>query len=616
MDSSRIDVKVVLSKIQRRNGLFFILAFGIAICLWELGSTGLVDETPPLFAAAGRAMSKTGDWLTPRVNGLPRYDKPPLFYWLMSLLYALPGKAFWDPFGSWAARLPSALSTLWLMLFLGDTVMRWPQNDDLFPRRTGVAVALAFVLSPFVLIWSRIAVSDALLCSTLGTSMLLQWRRYANPIAQPWWVAWFVLGLAILTKGPVAVALMGLTLALFSFLQQDLVRLWERLHPLKGLLIASLISLPWYLAELFVEGQPFWDSFFGYHNFQRFTSVVNSHSQPWWFFGPMLLVASLPFSALLILGLVQVFTPLWRQNQCLTTEPHQSLRGFVACWLIAVFFLFTCAATKLPSYWLPATPAAAILIGFAANESTFRQGRTSISWAWCVSVLISLLLAAGLCASPIWIKAVSDPEMPSLAIDLIDSGLALKAASCFCLTAFIGTWMIWRPTSLRLLTMQGPLVLLQLIAFLPMWKLADELRQEPLRNASALMVSSQRINEPLVMVGAMKPSVHFYTEQVVVHEGRSPGALVNLSDRLRNEKRQGWFGTPIEGRNGSSTALVVIDQKTTLRQHWKGVDFQVLGEFGIYLVVRLDRYSLEKRANELRANGLEVDWRSPRPERF
>ena len=54
-----------ISPQQRSRGLLLILALGLAMCCWQLGSTGLVDETPPLFAAAGRAMARTGDWLTP-----------------------------------------------------------------------------------------------------------------------------------------------------------------------------------------------------------------------------------------------------------------------------------------------------------------------------------------------------------------------------------------------------------------------------------------------------------------------------------------------------------------------------------------------------------------------
>ena len=71
-------LSVNVSGRQRRQVLALVLTLGLAITLWRLGSTGVVDETPPLFAAAGRAMADTGDWLTPRVNGLPRYDKPPL----------------------------------------------------------------------------------------------------------------------------------------------------------------------------------------------------------------------------------------------------------------------------------------------------------------------------------------------------------------------------------------------------------------------------------------------------------------------------------------------------------------------------------------------------------
>ena len=152
---------------QRRRGLLFILLIGLIIFIWGLGSTGLVDETPPLFAAASRAMTETGNFLTPQVNGLPRFDKPPLIYWLMGIGYSLPGNDLWDPLGTWAARLPSALSTIFLMLVLGDTLMKYPQEENFFNRRTAIIAALAFAFSPLVIIWGRIAVSDALLCSTL-----------------------------------------------------------------------------------------------------------------------------------------------------------------------------------------------------------------------------------------------------------------------------------------------------------------------------------------------------------------------------------------------------------------------------------------------------------------
>ena len=159
--------------------LLIVLVCGIIIFILGLGTTGLVDETPPLFAAAARTMSESGDWLTPKVNGIFRFDKPPLIYWLMGFFYSLPKNEIWDSFGTLSARLPSALASLFLMLMIGDTLFCWPQKSD---RQflTPIVASLCFALSPLIIIWSRTAVSDALLTGTLGISLLLFWRRMAS----------------------------------------------------------------------------------------------------------------------------------------------------------------------------------------------------------------------------------------------------------------------------------------------------------------------------------------------------------------------------------------------------------------------------------------------------
>ena len=579
------------------------MGLGSLICLWRLGATGVTDETPPLFAAAGRAMQETGDWLTPRVNGLPRYDKPPLVYWLMALGYSLPGASVWDPLGSVAARLPSALASIGMMVGLADTVLRWPRRDDAAPALTALATALAFALSPLVLVWSRTAVSDALLCSLLGLSLLQQWRRFVDPERVRWWPAWVLLGLAVLAKGPVAVVLTGITLLFFSAFRRDLPHLWRVLKPLPGLTITALISLPWYVAELLVEGQPFWDSFFGYHNLQRFTSVVNDHLQPWWFFGPVMLIAAVPFTPLLLLALANV--PRHR------TAPDASLPQFAFSWLLAVLLLFTSAATKLPSYWLPATPAAALLIAFATTG--VKRFRTV---AWLATGLLTLLLAAGFWGSSLWIPLINDPEMPSLSRDLLASGFVLRAAVCFSLAGILCLCFARRSGAVRLLAVQGALLLFHLTALVPIAELGDQLRQKPVRLAAEQILKERRAAEPLAMVGVMKPSLHFNTGQIVLYEGRSDGALVNLADRLSTETRRGWEGIPLSDPEASATVLVVIDRGTTRQAHWLDLEPEQLGRHGIYDVWRLDRERLNQRAAELRAEGVDADWREPRPERF
>ncbi len=611
--NSSVD-KSLLSPRERRRGLLLLLVAGMALCVWELGSTGLVDETPPLFAAAARAMSETGDWLTPRVNGLPRFDKPPLIYWLMSIGYSLPANDIWDPLGTWAARLPSAISSVLMMLFIGDTVMRFPQKDDRYPRRTGFVTSLAFALSPLVIIWSRIAVSDALLCSTFGISMLCQWRRYVDPITQSWFIAWVVLGLAVLTKGPVAVVLMGIALASFGLQQGKLLLLWKRLRPLPGLCITALISLPWYVSEYLVEGQPFLNSFFGYHNFQRLTTVVNSHHEPWWFFLLILVVASLPFTPILVLGLLRAFDFNWNSEPIPSNKPEDSLSAFAACWLITVLFLFTCAATKLPSYWLPAIPAAALLIGLTGIP--FKDHDQGLLFALGGSAFLAILLALVFWSSPFWLMSLKDPEIPNLGKELFVSGLAFRVAICLSISSIIGLVFLRKIWSGILLAMQVPLIVLQLIVITPMWNLSDRLRQLPLRQAASLLVKSMRKYEQLSMVGIIKPSLHFYTDEIIIYEGRSARALVNLSDRLSKEQRKGWSGRPISGKKGSKTVLMVIDKKTKSRAYWKGLNPEILGEFGIYSVWRVDRKNLAIRAKSISETGINPTWMSPRPERF
>ena len=120
----------------------------------------------------------------------------------------------------------------------------------------------------------------------------------------------------------------------------------------------------------------------------------------------------------------------------------------------------------------------------------------------------------------------------------------------------------------------------------------------------------------MAMVGAMKPSLHFYTRQVILYEGQSDGALVNIADRLAHEQRRGWRGYPLGGPGASSTVLVLIDRGTAQRDHWSDLQPERLGRIGIYDVWRLDRSRLEQRARTLQEEGVEADWREPRPERY
>jgi len=603
--------------------LIFIAFAGIILFFWGLGAYGLIDETPAKFAATGRLMSISGNWLTPISNGIPRFDKPPLIYWLMGLIYSIPNQSSWDTLGSFAARFPSAISSLLLMVILGETLLRWPQKNHINQRRTAVVTALSFALSPFVMIWSRTAVSDALLCGTFGLSMLLQWRCYVKANTNSWVYGWIILGFSILAKGPVAIVLMLFSLFLFGIFQNDFDRLRRQLKPVYGLLVALAISMPWFIIEYILEGNRFLKSFFGYHNFQRYTSIVNSHQEGIFFFVLMLILASLPFTPLLILGIIKGVKEIKKNISKRTIVPSDSLLVFAISWLLSVFIFFTLSGTKLPSYWLPATPAAAIIIGQAENfEINLEKHKSKLfNFCWWATVMILILMAL-IFLLPIFmpslsfINEINDNEMSNISNQLINSGILKRGGICLLVSGIIGI-ATKKSLKVNLLSLQIPIILFQLLAINPLFRLIDINRQLPLREASNFLISSRKANESIAMVGIKKPSIHFYTNEIILYESNTKVNIINLSERLSFEKRIGWEGRERGNTHSSNSVLILIDNATSGLSHWKSLNPTRLGDFGIYNVWRVDRLRLQEIADNFKKEyNLQSSWERYNPERY
>nr|WP_075438736.1 glycosyltransferase family 39 protein [Prochlorococcus marinus] len=600
---------ILLNSKKRLLNAVIILVSGIIIFILGLGNTGLVDETPPLFAAAARAMSESGDWITPKVNGMFRFDKPPLIYWLMGFFYSLPKSEIWDSYGTISARLPSALGSLFLMLMIGDTLFCWPQKTEK-QFLTPIVASLAFALSPIIIIWSRTAVSDALLTGTLGISLLLFWRRMASENNDQCISAWVFLGLAILTKGPVAFVLALLTITSFLFSQKNWKTLLCKINPKKGFLVTILISVPWYILELIKEGKPFWDNFFGYHNFQRYTSVVNNHAEPFWFFLYIMILASLPFTPFLYHGIFNAFKDFLRSSKesCNITK---TLYTYSLCWLTSVLIFFSLSATKLPSYWLPAIPAASILI--SNSFINLRNLSRSYLYLWIFNILILFGVSMAFFFSNYWLSSINDPEMPNLASELISSGIIFKAKLFFSSFTLLAIILFSLKSRNILLYLQILLLVGQSYLMSPIRKLADTSRQLPLRNISKLVLDIREGRETLAMIGIRKPSLHFYSRQIVFYEPNTKEGLINLSERLNTDRRENYEDQP---NYEYESLLVVIDEYSIRSQQWSKINHQKLGKFGIYNLWRIKKSDLNKYSRFLVQSGYKSDWVNRKVEKF
>ncbi|MDP5337336.1 MAG: glycosyltransferase family 39 protein, partial [Nodularia sp. (in: cyanobacteria)] len=374
---------------------------------WNLGNVGLIDETEPLFAEASRQMLVTGDWITPIFNGETRFDKPSLIYWCQAIAYSIIGV------NEWSVRLPSAIAAVGVIGLTFYTV-QWYfcKKDELEQvsrpiRRnlTAFIAAAMLALSPEMIVWGRTGVSDMMLTGCMASALLCFFLGYATTVETPpqsasslfpnkWYLAFYVLiAGAILSKGPVGIVLPLLIIAAFVIYVGKIREVFTQMRPFIGMLIIFALSAPWYVLVTWRNGWDYVDSFFGYHNVERFTEVVNGHSAPWYFYFLVVLLGFAPYSVYLPIAMAKL--RFWQRSHWLTQERSQQLGLFACIWFISIFGFFSIAVTKLPSYVLPLMPAVAIVVALLWSDFFPEQHQdiASVSSALKVSAWINVIFA-------------------------------------------------------------------------------------------------------------------------------------------------------------------------------------------------------------------------------
>jgi len=568
-------------KIAWAVAALWILLLGSLIFIWNLGNVGLVDETEPLFAEAARQMIVRNDWITPYFNEDTRFDKPPLVYWLMAIAYKIVGV------NEWGARLPSALSAIALMGMLFYILKRYSPTlrDRVTPWFAAALGTAIYALHPLTIVWGRTGVSDMLLTSCMSIALLCFFYGYANqdPVAntpekkrfslalptRAYLLSYLFIVLAVLTKGPVGIVLPGLIIGAFLIYTGRFWEVWREMRPILGIGLILVLTLPWYLLVTWANGEKFIDSFFGYHNVERFTSVVNNHSAPWYFYFLVVAVGFVPWSTFLPLAIAH--TQFWKRSITRRQPRSEQLGLFAVFWFAGVFLFFTVAVTKLPSYVLPLMPAAAILVALlwqAAQTPDFSKRGLRFS-----GVVNSLVFIGGAIALPMVPHLVeNDPLMPKLTEILEGSSIVEHGVTIlgFTAIAILGLLILKRSEWLWLPNLVGFFALFSLV-LMPSLFILDAQRQEPLRQLSQAMVQAQRPGENLIMVGTEKPSVVFYTQRPIKflrHERRiaryiakqsiqPESVLVLGSDKALSPKR---FTQPVIAKSGSYR-LIRIEKK-------------------------------------------------------
>ncbi|MEO7253554.1 MAG: glycosyltransferase family 39 protein [Casimicrobium sp.] len=375
-----------------KNILLVLLAIWVVAWFGTLELRGLFIPDEGRYAEIPREMVATGDWVTPRVNNIKFFEKPPLQYWLTAMSLSVFGD------DEWSARLPAALLGFLAVLATGFTARVLWGKDGAVATAVVLASSWAFYLcSQYLTVdMSLTAFLTLALCS-----FLLAQRSSDNSVDRAgrlWmFIAWISCALAVLSKGLIGIVLPALTLIFYSVIARDKA-IWRRLEIVRGSVLFLIIAAPWFVLVQHRNAE-FFDLFFIREHFQRFASNRSERYGPWWYYAPILLVGAMPW----LPGIIYQSCNRDVSVQPDTADSHfanaasirptiQAFRPDVFCiaWIAAIVVFFSLSHSKLPAYVMPVFPALALLAGrrdFFAEAGVLR-------WCSATSAVVGIVLMA------------------------------------------------------------------------------------------------------------------------------------------------------------------------------------------------------------------------------
>jgi 4-amino-4-deoxy-L-arabinose transferase-like glycosyltransferase len=373
--------------------------FSLLAVLWlsDIGKRKLANPDEGRYSVLAMHMADSGDYVTPRLNGLKYFEKPPMQYWATAAAIKSFGKS------EWSARLYTALAGLLTVLLVSFTAGR------LFTREVGVFTGLALVACPYFMALAEIVTLDMGLTFWTTLTVCAFMLSQHNPASRPtpdreqliWlYVAAIASAGAVLSKGLIGIVFPGVVLFLYCLFNFD----WPRLLRINWWIAVPLFLLvvcPWFV--LVAERNPeFMRFFFIHEHFQRFTTTQHRRVEAWWFFLPILFVGVLAWAFLLVPSMVSA----WHRESTSTLHPDGShspssrpfrpLR-FALIWSVFIIFFFSISGSKLPAYILPTFPFFAMLIGYYLAYTPGRK----IAWYVLPIPPISLIIGYVLQALPV-----------------------------------------------------------------------------------------------------------------------------------------------------------------------------------------------------------------------
>jgi 4-amino-4-deoxy-L-arabinose transferase-like glycosyltransferase len=344
-------------------------ALPAALLVATCGVLGLIEPTETRYAEIAREMAASGDWLTPRLNGIAHFHKPPLAYWATAGGLRVLGV------NEWGARLGLALAAGFLLWCAARLA-----------RRVGVD----FVLAPLVLASSALffalshqLASDVFLAAAVGAF----WVAYLDPARRDGPLPMVALAAGFMAKGPIVLV--------HTLVPACLAALWVRdAQPLRtfgrarSLLVFAALALPWYLIEA-VRTPGLAGYWLGVQLWGRYATTMQHRAGPWYYFVPVVVGGALPWIAAAAAGTWRGAARVWLQRgerevklvhgRGPAREAVSFERAAVLAWAWTPILFFSTAGSKLPAYVLPEFPAIALAATAALGPDAGGRGRRVVA---------------------------------------------------------------------------------------------------------------------------------------------------------------------------------------------------------------------------------------------
>ena len=323
------------SKLRRPPLAVIVL---VAIALWMPGyfNRGLWEPDEARYAYVAREMQSDGNWFVPHLHGEAYPDKPPLMFWLMNAASLLTGGSI----NGFSARLPSLLGAILALWATARLMERWLDGAAAW---RAIGVLLTAYLFWWQGGWGQI---DMLL---LGLEMMALWCLFTATDPGCRWrfaCAYLFMGLAILAKGPIGLALPLGIYALSTWAGGE-ARLLRRWHWVWGPALAGAIPGLWLLVAWFQNAPAeYFAAMFGGKSFGRVTG--GPHGRPFYYYVSHFLSEFLPWTIFLLPTYLAI--------------ESRALRRRLLAWAGFVFVLFSAIFAKRNLYILAMWPAAAMMV--------------------------------------------------------------------------------------------------------------------------------------------------------------------------------------------------------------------------------------------------------------